>query len=217
MVRVAVAGVLALIGLNSGTASALDYESAFVKAFADACVPRRMSYPGTLETARGAGWRDAERTANAELDALMAKSEEAANDPELKGTFEYTILTKPLLDQEHYLVVSRSTFIIGEEDDPLNPWTYIGCYLYNFDASAPIGPGQVSALLEKPVSNRHSDETLTSYVWGPPCPMPRTGDTYLSFVPEGSPHEVATGFSGLVLRFETSEPDPDEVVPETYC
>ncbi|RST88258.1 hypothetical protein EJC49_00725 [Aquibium carbonis] len=209
--------LVATLTAHSTPAFAEDYDVAFVKAFADACVPQRMSYPGTVDTARAAGWRDAERTANAELDALMAKSEAEAEDPELQGTFEYTIFSRPVLEQDHYLVVSRASFIIGDEDDPLNPWVYIGCYLYNFDAKAPIGPGQVSALLEKPVGNRHLDDTLTSYVWGPPCPMPRTGDTYLTFVPEGSPHQAATGFSGLVLKFETSEPNPGEVVPETYC
>ena len=215
MLRAAVAGFVILIGLNS--ASAEDYDVAFVKAFADACVPQRLSYPGTLEAARGAGWSDAQRTANPELDVVMGKSEEAANDPELKGTFEYTILSKLVMEQDHYLVVSRASFVIDETEDPPNPWVYIGCYLYNFDAKAPIGPGQLSALLEKPVSNRHSDDALMSYVWGPPCPMPRTGDTYLTFIPEGSPHAATTGFSGLMLKFETSEPDPGEVVPETYC
>ncbi|MFN3546163.1 MAG: hypothetical protein ACK4U0_01625 [Mesorhizobium sp.] len=215
MLRTAVAGFAILIGMNA--ASAEDYDVALVKAFADACVPQRLSYPGTLETARGAGWRDVERTAKPELDVMIGKSEEAANDPELKGTFEYTILSKPVLEQDHYLVVSRASFIIDETEDPPNPWVYIGCYLYNFDATAPIGPGQVSALLQKPVGNRHSDETITSYVWGPPCPMPRTGDTYLTFIPEGSPHATTTGFSGLLLKFETSEPDPGEDVPETYC
>jgi hypothetical protein len=215
MRRAAVAGLLAFSGLCP--ASAADYDTAFVNAFADACVPQRMSYPGTLETARAAGWRDVGRAANPELDVMMGKSEEAADDPELKGTFEYTILSKPVMEQDHYLVVSRASFIIDETEDPPNPWVSIGCYLYNFDATAPIGPGQLSALLQKPVSSRHLDETLTSYVWGPPCPMPRTGDTYLTFIPEGSPHAVMTGFSGLLLKFETSEPDPGEDVPETYC
>ena len=47
--------------------------------------------------------------------------------------------------------------------------------------------------------------------------MPRTGDTYLSYIADGSSYVADTGFSGLVLKFETSEPDPGEVVPETYC
>jgi hypothetical protein len=212
-----IASTALLAALAAAPASAADYDVAFVQAFADACVPQRMSYPGTLETARAAGWLDVQRTANSELDVLMGKSEEEAVDPALKGTFEYAILSKPVHEQDHYLVVSRASFIIDENEDPPNPWVFIGCYLYNFDATAPIGPGQVSGLVQKPVSNRHSDDTLTSYVWGPPCPMPRTGDTYLTFIPEGSPHAVTTGFSGLLLKFETSEPDPGEIVPETYC
>jgi hypothetical protein len=195
---------------------ARDYDEAFVAAFAAACVPQRMSYPGTVATARAEGWRDVERTAHPELDALMAKSEEAANDPELKPTFAFTLFSKPIGGIDHYLVVSRASFVIDPDEDPPNPWVYIGCYLYNLDATAPVDPAPVTALIGNPISNSHADDTLTAHVWGPPCPMPRTGDTYLTFIPDGSPH-TAAGFSGVVLKFETSEPDPGEVVPETYC
>jgi hypothetical protein len=37
--------------------------------------------------------------------------------------------------------------------------------------------------------------------------MPRTLDTYLTFIPPGSPHVGQTGFDGIVLKFTTSAPD----------
>ena len=75
----------------------------------------------------------------------------------------------------------------------------------------------VTALIGKPIAASHSDQSMVAYSWGPPCAMPMTLDTYLTWVPDGSEHAVQVGFSGLVLKFETSEPDPDEVVPSTYC
>jgi hypothetical protein len=217
MLRAAFAGFAAACAAVPAMAAPAPYDIEFVSQFAEACVPQRLSYPGTLETARQAGWTDVERSANPELDAMMAISEAAALDPELQATFQYQILAKSFADTEHFLVVSRSSFVIDPEEDPVDPWILIGCYIYNLDATAPIDPEPVTALIGKPISNSISDETLTAHVWGPPCPMPRTGDTYLTFVPEGSPQAEATGFSGLVLKFSTSEPDPGEVVPETYC
>jgi hypothetical protein len=213
---VASASAIAALLVSPAPASAGDYDIDFVTAFAEACVPQRMSYPGTVDTARAAGWREVERTAHPELDALMAKSEEAASDPELKPTFAYTLLAKAIAGIDHHLVVSRSSFVLDPDENPPDPWVLIGCYLYNLDATAPVDPAPVTALIGNPIANSHADDTLTAHVWGPPCPMPRTGDTYLTYIPDGSPHADA-GFTGVVLKFETSEPDPGEAVPETYC
>lgn len=211
-----VAGLLAALAVVPAMAAPA-YDVAFVDAFAKACVPQRMSYPGTKQTALAEGWTEVQRTAHPELDAMMAISEREAAAPDLDATFEYTLYSKPIEGDDHYLVVSRMSAIVGEPDDPLNPWVYIGCYLYNLDAAGPIDPEPVTALIGKPVANSHSDETLVGYTWGPGCAMPRTGDTYLTYVPEGGEYAAQAGFSGLVLKFETSEPDPGEVVPATYC
>lgn len=192
------------------------YGEAFVGAFAATCVPERLSYPGTIATAEALGWVAAERTAHPELAAMMAKSEAAAAEAaeEMQGSFEQRLYALPIAAVTHYLVVSRSSFVVT---DPEDPWVFIGCYLYNFDATAPIDPAPMTALLETPISNSVDQDGLVAHVWGPPCPMPRTGDSYLSFVAEDSPHVAETGFSGLMIKFSTSEPDPGEDVPETYC
>lgn len=218
MILPAAFAALALVAVSpAGAVESEDYGRAFVDAFAEACVPQRLSYPGTQAQAVSAGWSPAERTADPELDAMMAVAEAAADDPELPTEFDYHIYTRPIAAQTHYLVVSRASFTIGEADDPLNPWVYIGCYLYNLDATAPIDPAPVSALTGNPIANEVDQEGLVSYVWGPPCPMPRTGDTYLSFIADDSPHVSQTGFSGLMMKFDTSEPDPGAEPPEPYC
>lgn len=221
MRRAAIAA-LALAAFPALATEPAAYGQAFVDAFAAACVPQRLSYAGTKANAERQGWQAAERTAHPELNAMMAKMDagaaEAAKD--IQGRFEIEIYRKPVADIDHYLVVGRSSFVIeglAEAEEKPDPWVMIGCYLYNFDATAPIDPAPVSALTQQPIASTIDNQGMRGYVWGPPCPMPRTGDTYMSFVAEDSPHVALTGFSGLAMKFETSEPDPGEVVPQTYC
>ena len=216
--RLAAGSALALVaalGAAPAHAAPSAYDLAYVDAFAEACVPQRLSYPGTQQTALAAGWTEVERTAHPELDAMMAISEAAAADPELfDASFEYRIFAKPIEGVTHYLLVSRASAAIEEGG---NPWINIGCYLYNFEAVEPIDPEPVTALIGKPIANAQADMHINGWIWGPPCPMPRTGDTYLTFIPEVSQYKDQTGFTGLVLKFDTSEPKPDEVVPDSYC
>lgn len=197
------------------------YGEAFVAAFAEACVPQRLSYPGTKANAESLGWTLAQRQDHSELETMMARMDagvaEAAKD--FNATTDLEIYRKPVAGIDHYLVVARSSFVMegfGENEAP-DTWVYIGCYLYNFDATAPIDPSPVTALIGKPISHTVDEQGLVGHVWGPPCPMPRTGDTYMSYIADSSPVVAETGFSGLAIKFETSEPDPGEVVPETYC
>ena len=195
-------GLALALGAAPAHAGPTAYDQAFVDAFAGACVPQRLSYEGTKETALGAGWAEVERGANTELDTMMGISEAAATDPELKPVFDYALYAKPIEGVTHYLVVSRAEFDGPDADR----WAYIGCYLYNFDAEAAIAPEPVTALIGNPIGQTESDMHLTGYVWGPPPAMPRTLDTYLTFVPELSQYKDQTGFSGMVLKFDTSEP-----------
>lgn len=190
--------------------------AAFVAAFKNACVPQRLSFPGTKSNAESLGWTVAENTDHPELAVLIEKMLAATVDPEMEITLDYEIYTQPVAERQPYLIVSRSQ-IEMEAEPPLDKWTSIGCYLYDFDASAMIDPAPVTALIEKPVANAVSVEGMEGYVWGPGCDFPRTMDTYLTFVADGGPYAEQIGFSGLLLKFETSEPDPGETVPETYC
>lgn len=217
------AACLAALALSVAPVSAQDaaYGEAFVDAFAAACVPERLSYAGTRATAESLGWTTAERSAHPELETMMAAMDagaaEAAED--MEATFEYGLYAKPVTDLPHYLIVTRASFIMegfGENDEP-DTWVYIGCYLYNFDATAPIDPAPMTALTGNEIAGEVNEDGLVSYLWGPPCPMPRTGDSYLTFIADDSPHAAQTGFSGLMIKFETSEPGEGDVVPESYC
>ena len=195
-----------------------DYDRAFVSAFEQACVPGRLGYETSRQAASAAGWQEVEPDANPELDALMQLAERGVLEADLDSpTFDAALYGKHIDGRPHYLVVSRTSFVIGDPDDPLNPWAYIGCYLYDFDATQPVDPAPVSDLIGKPIAYSAGDDTISSHVWGPACAMPRTGDTYLTYIPDGSPLVAQTGFSGQVLKFSTSEPDPGAPEPEPYC
>ena len=212
----ALAGLMAAGAAMPAVAVPAQYDIDFVSAFADACVPQRMSYEGTRQTALAEGWGKVERTAHPELDAMMAISEREAAAPDLKATFVYELFAKPIGGVDHHLVVTRMSADVGTEAEP-DIWNLVGCYLYNLDATGPIDPEPVTALIGKPISNSINEDDIVGYVWGPPCPMPRTMDTYLTYVGAGSEQVQVGGFTGLVLKFETSEPDPGEAVPSTYC
>lgn len=175
----------------------------FVNAFGEACVPQRLSYDGTIEHARAIGWQDVGESHHPELEELTATADHEArvmarDDPD-------TILKREQFMREidgraHYLIVTRV-----HTPDII---TLIGCYLYDFDASEAINPDAVSAFLGNPISRTVEDNGFLQHTWGPNYEArPRTLDTHLSFIAEGSPHVATTGFSGLVLKFQTSEPD----------
>jgi hypothetical protein len=204
---------LAALALTPSPAVALDTQS-FVDAFAAACVPQRLSFEGTKAQALAEGWTVTAQDSHPELDALMSTAVRMLEeDEEIEGTIAFELYTRDVAGTPLHLVVTRSV----AEIEGMDPFIDIGCYLYDFRASEPPDPAPVGKWLDRPLAREIADDTIVSYLWGPACPMPRTGDTYMTYIPEGSPHAETTGFAGLMIKFATSEPEPGEVVPETYC
>ena len=212
--RIGVAAAALVGAMTAGAHAAPQYDIAFVSEFAEACVPGRLGYDTTQASAVAAGWSEVTADAHPELADLMAASLREAADPELQASFEYTAYQKAIDGRPHFLVVSLSSAVL---DDPADPWVNVGCYLYDFDAKGPIDPAPVTALTGNPIAHSVEEQGVATYVWGPPCLMPRTGDTYLTYVAETGSDLVETSFTGLALKFSTSVPDPGEIVPTTYC
>lgn len=212
------AWLVGLVALGAAGTPALAapsaYDVAFVAAFEEACVPGRLGYQSTRDTAEAAGWQQVAPHAHPELAALLAVSEEAAQDPELPATYEMAAYGREVGGLPHFLVVSRTGAVISEGRPPL---MQVGCYLYNLDATAPVDPEPVTSLIGQPIARSDEADGALSHVWGPGCTMPRTFDTYLGFVAEGSAMAARVPFTGVALNFTTSEPEPGEEVPETYC
>jgi hypothetical protein len=212
-----VTAVFAAIGLIAGGpayAAPSAYDEAFAKSFAETCIPGRLGYETTKATAEAVGWAKVAETDHAELAKVMAESRKQAADPELKATLDFVTYGRQIAGTRHHLVVARTSAVISEGSDP---WVQVGCYLYNFDATTPVDPAPISAVLKTEVAASQDINGASSTVWGPPCPYARTGDTYLNFVSEGSVVATQIGFSGVALTFTTSEPKPGEIVPDSYC
>lgn len=192
--------VLTMLGATTLAVADSAWSKTFVETFRAACVPQRLSYDGTLAQAKAEGWTAFDPSGHRKFAAAMAKSDagmaEAREEmPDLafrSETFAKQVSGRPL-----HLVVSftQSEFLDA-----------IGCYLYDFDAAEPVDPQAVTAMLGIEPGQSMSDATMTSVVWGPSPDMPRTLDTYMTFLPPGSPHVEQTGFDGLVLKFSTSAP-----------
>ena len=203
MRRALAAGSIVLLAAGVSPAVANGFSAAFVDAFKSACVPQRLSYKGTVEQAKAEGWATFDVVSHPEFDAVMklsAKGLEEAKAEGLAVAFQYEAFAKTVSDRPLHLVVSFGETEYLDE---------IGCYLYDFGAEAPVIANDVSGALGiKPAQSMETAE-LSGHVWGPPPSMPRTLDTYLTYIPKGSPNVEAAGFDGVVLKFTTSAPDEE--------
>lgn len=205
--------LLAGLGLTPARAAPAGQE-AFVAAFGAACIPQRLSYEGTVALAEKLGWRRVVAGEDATLDRFIAFAaerlrQEVAEDPELYRGSDIAWFTREVGGRR--LVLAANQLLTRVID-------IAGCYLYDFGATAPLDPEPVTKLLGQPVAYTSDGgdpayaidpRDLVTTVWGPPPALPRTLDTYMIFVPEGSPHAAQVGFTGLVLKFSTSLPDAE--------
>jgi len=198
----ALAGLILLSFADVAVAN--PFSAAFVDAFKSTCIPQRLSYQGTVDHAKSDGWAAFDVTAHPEFDAVMklsAKGLEEAKAEGLEVAFQYEAFSKTVSDRPLHLIVSLGKTEYLDE---------IGCYLYDFAAEQAIVANDVSgALGVKPAQSMETAE-LSGHVWGPPPSMPRTLDTYLTYIPKGSPNVSQAGFDGVVLKFTTSAPDEEE-------
>lgn len=205
---------LMLLALTPAHATAPDGE-AFVAAFGEVCIPQRLSYKGTLALAAKLGWQPVRTGENPDYDRFISFAEallekEIAEDPKLYDESKGAWFTRDIDGRPHLLAVN---YLLTKVLDTL------GCHLYDFAATTPIDPQPVTRLLDHPVAyTTHGGDPqyavdpaiLVVTVWGPPPRLPRTGDTHLTFVPEGSSVAARTGFTGVTLKFSTSLPDRAE-------
>ena len=212
--RSVLANILAALCLTPAQAGTPDGE-AFVAAFGEVCIPERLSYKGTLALAEELGWEPVVTGENADYDGFIAHAEallaeEIAEDPDFSQGSDGAWFTREIGGRSHLLAVS---YLLTEYLDAL------GCHLYDFAAMAPIDPEPVTRLLGQTIAHTTDGgdpfyavdpELIVTTVWGPSPRLPRTLDTYLTFIPQGSEVAAQTGFSGLMLKFSTSLPDREE-------
>ena len=177
------------------------YEAAFLDAFRNACMPERRSYRRTLANVRALGWHPAAKSENDELRAVVELANKAmAEDAGPDWLLEMSAYEQVVAGRLNYLVVSR---IVAPRIVRL-----VSCGLYDFEATDAIDPQPVSDFLGIPIERTRRDKGFTAHFWGAPPSLPGTQGASLVFQTDESKHVSLTGFSGLVLKIDTSEPDP---------
>lgn len=178
------------------------YDYAFVDTFSKACVPQRLSFEGTKAQAVTEGWVAVADDADPELAEMMKRAREGAVDPEYPDwTTDFQAYAKDVSGTPMHLVV---TYLVAP-----GVINFIGCYLYDFAAERMIDPANVTTLIGNPIAGSIDEAGMIGHVWGPPPALPRTFDTYLTLIKPDSTYLAKTGFSGLMLKFETSEPEAE--------
>ena len=174
---------------------------AFVHAFEKACVPQRESYAGTLANVQSLGWKAVEPDANDELSDVLALADKAMEDgAEPDWTMDMSAFESVVAGRLYYLVV---THIVAPKIVRL-----VSCNLYDFDATEVIDPQTVTDLLGVPIERTIRNTGFETFSWGPSPALPGTQGASLTFLTDESKHVKLTGFTGLVLKIDTSEPDP---------
>jgi hypothetical protein len=196
----------ALLGViaTAGVAQAHEPDGPkFVAAFRQACVPGRLSYSSAREHLASIGWKEVEQDVDQDLSKLLQKADKAVLEEAGKDwSYRRTAFGGFIDGKPHFVVVTRvhAPEII----------TLIGCNLYDFGATSPIDPQPVSDFLGAPPAETIDEKGMTGFTWGPSPKLPGTLDTNLFFITKGSPMRDASGFAGVLLKFETSEPDGAE-------
>lgn len=199
--RALVAVQLAVVMVAPMQVAAGEASADFVAEYAALCgAPARDSFSKLVAHAEGLGWVKAERTSNAELHALMQLSDKGIAEGKAEGyvtgasnaTLTKMVGGRPL----HFVATHVRSNILN----------MVGCYLYDFEATAPVDPAAVTRLLGIEPAYTRDLGGITTTVWGPSPNTPGTLDTHLTFVPPLSPAVAKVGFDGVMLKVSVGAP-----------
>lgn len=201
-------------------------EDSRLETFKTLCTPDRRSLERTSARMAAAGWVKAEETEHPELAATLALARKEMDDPELPMKNEQEIWKSPDGPGGRYIILNRMSATIGDNEDSdgdgvLQSWekatelVFLGCGLWDFEATAGIHPGLMSAWTTQ-LAAQTVDEPgkIEGGTWNVYHFLPGTADVKIGFVPEGSPFVERIGFSGAMITM-TSAPEEDEEAAET--
>lgn len=196
-------------------------EDSRLETFKTLCVPDRRSLERTSARMAAAGWVKAEEGDHPELAATMALARKEMDDPDYPMKNEQEIWKSPEGPAGRYVILNRVSATIGDNEDSdgdgvLQSWekatelVFLGCGLWDFEATAGIHPGLMSAwTTELAVETVDQPGQIEGGTWNVYHFMPGTLDVKIGFVPDGSPYVERIGFSGAMITM-TSAPEEDE-------
>jgi hypothetical protein len=190
--------------------------------FRAACIPHRQDHVALNAALEASGWSRVEETDHPELAATQAKARaeiESEDTPEM--TLDLAIWGKTVEGRRFYVIASRMDALIGETEDDdgdgviedhekAMEFDQIGCGLWDFDATAPIAPGAMTAWTASlPVQSFDQPGLIIGGTWNVFDMMPGTGEVHVGFIPDGSPFVERTGFSGVSITMSSATLDDE--------
>lgn len=223
---------LALAALQTAEPAGGIPEDARLETFKSLCTPDRRSMERTSARMAAAGWVRAEEGEHPELAATMALARKEMDDPEYPMRNEQEIWKSPDGPPGQYVILNRVSATIGDNKDSdgdgeLQSWekatdlVFLGCGLWDFEATAGIHPGLMSAwTTQLAVQTIDLPGQMEGGTWNVYHFMPGTADVKIGFIPEGSPFVERVGFSGAMITMtsapeEDEEPVEEEAAPES--
>lgn len=194
-----------------------------LEAFKTVCAtPDRRDYDRAVAAVDAAGWTRVADDDHPKLAASLARARAEADDPELPMTFDYVAWTREIEGRRLHVLVNRTSAVLRAEDRDddgdgiIQSWerrdvlTFLGCGVWDFDATEPVHPGLMTAWVGA-VAVQTVDEPgmVQGGTWNVHHMMPGTGEVKLGFVPESGPVHAMTGVSGVAITMTTA-PDPSQ-------
>lgn len=192
-------GVALLAAMPAGGVLAQDQGAALLTAFQESCVPGARYYDKTTETIQATGWTKAEETANPELESMMKTVREQMQPEEGMELSGLDLYQKEVGGRPVYGLVIEIT--AGE-------FKLVSCYVYDFDATEDVSENALNDWLGMPATEVTDQPGLiTSRGWQN-APNLQSVEVRTNFIPEGSPGQGMTGFSGIGLSVTGFTPGP---------
>lgn len=185
-------------------------------AFRAACVPHRQDLEATARMMAADGWVQVADDDHPELATAMrtARAEavvDPVEDPNLVMNATFSLWGRDFGRARYYVVLNRIDSVLGVTEDSdgdgvIQDWekawemTMLGCGLWDFDATAMIHPGLMTAWTTNlPAASIDRPGEMEGGVWNVSAILPGSAEVKITFVPEGSPHEATLGVSGLAI------------------
>jgi hypothetical protein len=171
-------------------------------AFLEACLDGHRDPVRRAAAIGAAGWTAAADDADAELAAVMRASRraiaEAAQDDGMTGSV--SVFARDRTEGPLYLVTTE----VNMPEDAEWKIDLLGCHLYDFAATAPIDPAEISARFdEAPAETADRPGILTGQTWNVEK-IEGVWDVQNTFIPEGSPAAARAGFAGVMLKITST-------------
>jgi hypothetical protein len=188
---------LALLLLCGGAAAAPLPDDAFLSAFAVACLDGYDDTGRRAAAITAAGWQPVADDASPVLAQMLALSRESLRQAEIEDgyTGAAAVYGRDGGASGPYLV----TTVLSMPDEGEGALDVLGCYLYDFEATAPLDPAPITQRFEEePAAVEDQPGIIVSEAWDIES-LDGVWELRSTFIPEGSPGVEVTGFAGRVL------------------